>query len=340
MPPRENPSNNDPIRDRTTATSQKRSTRPNCTLAGTPKMSMMAKPSKAEIIKNSQSNIKSVYTARKWLHKHEYIVPGENLSASVLTMALLYLANGCINTTSQLINGIRAVAICLDDITTEQAYPDTVKDAIEVTVTELAMESVTIISNLAENAIKSISEVEVRCKELIRKAQEHSIHKENGDNAQYNSSQNTHWSYADALKRPHPPTRVYEREHSVILAKESMLRKQILIDGIEGTQNSNTELTLKLLMAKANLAINLTENSNPDAVTNKPSEAKIVSAKMLDNKGVVYEATSKEAAASLKRRARDFTAGIGSQAMLKSRNFHLVIEFISTSLDDRLPNIL
>ena len=270
-PPTGNPSSDDPARDRPTATaSQKGSTRPVRTLTGNPEISTTAKPSKAEIVRNSQSNIKNIDAAKKWLYEHEYIVPGENLSASVLTMALLYLANGRINTATQLMNGIRAVAICLDDIASEITHPDTLKDAIETTATELATESATIISNLAENAIKSISEVEARCKELISKAQEHNIHQENRDNAQHNPSQDTHRSYADALRRPHPPARADERKHNVILAKESMMRKQVLIDGIEGTQSNDTELTPKLLVAKANLAIDLIENSNPDAVTDKP----------------------------------------------------------------------
>ena len=334
-PPTGNPSSNDPARDRPTPTaSQKRSARPVHTLTGNPEISMTAKSSKAEIIRNSQSNIKNIDVAKKWLYEHEYIVPDENLSVSTLTMALLYLANRCINTAAQLINGIRAVAICLDDIAPELAHPDTLKDTIETTVTELATESATIISNLAENAIKSISEVEARYKELISKAQEYNIHQENRDDTQHNPSQNTHQSYANGLRRPHPPARADESKHNAILAKESMMRKQILIDGIEGPQSNNTELTPKLLVAKANLAINLIENPNPDALTDKPDGAKIISAKMLGNKGVVYEATSEEAAAWLRKRAKDFTASIGSQATFKNRNFHLVVEFISTSLDD------
>src|SRR5271155_6109714 len=70
-----------------------------------------SKLSKMDIIRDSQSSIKSFDTAKKWLTDHEYVINGEELSVPALVMALLYLANGRLNTTSQLINGIRAAAI-------------------------------------------------------------------------------------------------------------------------------------------------------------------------------------------------------------------------------------
>jgi translation initiation factor 2B subunit (eIF-2B alpha/beta/delta family) len=88
-------------------------------------------------------------------------------------MALLYLANRRVNTVSQLINGIRAVAICLDSATPLATNLDLIKEAIEASTTELMSETTTIISNLAENAIKSISEVEDKCQEFLCKEQEH-----------------------------------------------------------------------------------------------------------------------------------------------------------------------
>src|ERR1700678_2546107 len=134
------------------------STRANRATSSTPEISATTRLSKAEIIKSSQSNIKSTDEAKKWLYEHEYIIQGEELSTPTLSMALLYLANGRVNTISQLINGIRAVAICLDSTTPLATNLDLIKEAIEVSTAELMSETTTIISNLAENAIKSISE--------------------------------------------------------------------------------------------------------------------------------------------------------------------------------------
>src|SRR5277367_1722026 len=89
--------------------------RPACAVvAPNPDAKAPGKPSKSKIIKESQSNIKNTETALKWLADHEYVIQGEDMSVSSLTMALLYLANGRLSTPSQLVNGIRAVALCLD----------------------------------------------------------------------------------------------------------------------------------------------------------------------------------------------------------------------------------
>jgi hypothetical protein len=119
-----------------------------------------------------------------------------------------------------------------------------------------------------------------------------------------------------------------------------MMRKQILVDGIELTQSDSTTLTPKLLVAKANLAIDLMEDLSDDKASNKPKGAKIISAKLLGNKGVVFETTNDETAAWLRKKAKDFTTGMGSQATLKDRNRHLVIEFVAVTLNDQLPNLL
>src|SRR5271156_4854838 len=99
-----------------------------------------------------------------------------------------------------------------------------------------------------------------------------------------------------------------------------MLRKQILVDGIEGMQGETSELTPKLLVAKANLTIDLMANLDLDSTSNKPVNAKIVRARILNNKGVVLEAANEETAAWLRdpKRAKVFAAGIGSQAVLKN----------------------
>src|SRR5271156_6494419 len=97
----------DTVRDRPTSTQPKlapRTTR--ATVAPNNDTRLANKPSKTDIIKDSQLNIKSIEAAKKWLTKHDIIIPGENLTTSTLTMALFYLANGRINTPSQLVNGI------------------------------------------------------------------------------------------------------------------------------------------------------------------------------------------------------------------------------------------
>ena len=255
-------------------------------------------------------------------------------------MALLYLANGRVNTVSQLINGIRAVAICLDSATPLATNLDLIKEAIEASTTELMSETTTIISNLAENTIKSISEVEDKCQEFLRKEQERIDLEDNVEPPQLGHPKTSLRTYAEALRRLCPPEPPNNTKHRVVLAKEAMMRRQILMDGIETSQSDSTTLTPKLLVAKANLAIDLMENRDHDTSSDKPKEAKIVSAKILGNKGVVLETANEETATWLRRHTKDFAAGMGSQAALKERSLHLVVEFVPATLNDQLPNLL
>ena len=119
-----------------------------------------------------------------------------------------------------------------------------------------------------------------------------------------------------------------------------MMRRQILIDGIQISQSDSTSLTPKLLVAKANLAIDLMEDCDQDTPSSKPKEARIVSAKILGNKGVVLETSNEETVTWLRGRAKDFAAGMGGQAALKDRSLHLVVEFVPATLNEQLPDLL
>jgi len=88
-----------------------------------------------------------------------------------------------------------------------------------------------------------------------------------------------------------------------------MFRKQILVNGIEVIQDRTKGLTPKLLVAKANLAINLMLNLNSIATTDKHKNAKIVSAKILSNKDVIFKTVNKGTAIWLsnKKEVKAFT---------------------------------
>src|SRR5271168_2941171 len=107
LSPREISPNINPSNDKQKTTLQRSSTRASRATSSIPEIGATIRLSKAEIIKSSQSNIKSTDTAKKWLYEHEYIIQGEELSIPTLSMALLYLSNGRVNTVTQLVNGIR-----------------------------------------------------------------------------------------------------------------------------------------------------------------------------------------------------------------------------------------
>jgi len=332
----------DTAKDRPTGAPSKATARPTrATVAPITDLRQANKPSKADIIKESQSHIKTTETAKKWLADHDYIIVGEDLSISALTMALFYLANGRVCTSSQLVNGIRAIALCLDEIGVDRGNPSLAKEAAETTASELAAETATILTDLADKAIKSIAEIETKCKEILTEVQTQRSAPESQTNDIQPQPQ-THPSYAEALKKPGHPMTSNDRTHRAVLAKEEMLRKQILVDGIEGIQDGTEGLTPKLLVTKANLAIDLMAVLDPETSSDKPKDAKIVSARVLSNKGVILEAINEDTATWLRgeKSARAFTASISSQAHLKPRAFHIAIEFVPTSLNDQLSSLL
>ena len=71
--------------------------------------------SKAELIQLSQSTIKNKDAGLRWLTKNGLIIPGETTTIATLTMALLCVSNGKYEL-KEMINGTRAVALCLESI--------------------------------------------------------------------------------------------------------------------------------------------------------------------------------------------------------------------------------
>src|ERR1700678_1885389 len=96
---------------------------------------------------------------------------------------------------------IRAVAICLDSALPMSSNLNLIKDAIEASTTELMSETTSIIFTLAENTIKSISEVEKKCQEILCKEQECTSVKDNVTSPQPGHPQLAYQTYTEALRR-------------------------------------------------------------------------------------------------------------------------------------------
>ena len=255
-------------------------------------------------------------------------------------MALLYLANGRVNTVSQLINGIRAVAICLDSATPLATNLDLIKEAIEASTAELSQKPPPSYPISPKTPSSQSPKTKTNAKSSYAKNKNASTSRTTWNSPQLEHPKISLQTYTEALRRSCPPEPPNNTKHRAVLAKEAMMRRQILMDGIETSQSDSTTLTPKLLVAKANLAIDLMENRDHDTSSDKPKEAKIVSAKILGNKGVVLETANEETATWLRRHTKDFAAGMGSQAALKERSLHLVVEFVPATLNDQLPNLL
>ena len=64
------------------------------------------------VLRDSRAHLNSATSAKKWLTKEELLIDGEGVTTSSLAQALLWTAAGEKNTVEQLVDSIRAVALC------------------------------------------------------------------------------------------------------------------------------------------------------------------------------------------------------------------------------------
>src|SRR5271168_1917696 len=65
-------------------------------------------------LKDSRASINNEAKAKGWLIKEELLIEGEVVTPTALLQALMWLAAGERNMVEQLVDGIRAVALCLE----------------------------------------------------------------------------------------------------------------------------------------------------------------------------------------------------------------------------------
>jgi len=94
---------------------------------------------KDDLVKESQAVIKGPESARKWLTENELVLKGEELTMSTMTSTLLQLCSGRFHQPKDMVCGMRATAICMEEIIrtrhTANAL-DTVKEQVEDIVKE------------------------------------------------------------------------------------------------------------------------------------------------------------------------------------------------------------
>src|SRR5271154_7567644 len=65
-------------------------------------------------LKDSRLNVVNTASAKKWLTKEELLIDEEDVSTTSLAQALMWLAAGNKCSVEQLVDSIRAVALCLE----------------------------------------------------------------------------------------------------------------------------------------------------------------------------------------------------------------------------------
>lgn len=326
---------------------------------------------KRELIKNSQSVIKDTESAEKWLIDSTYIVKGENITTAALSMALLYIANGNISTYTKLIDGIRAVAICLGQLQpqshTEDVAETITRRAVKA-IEEAAAEAIEEIGGIAENCNRTMDEIrreetegrrraaEER-KEADRKRKEKGAEEpgekeieENGerptnDNPPTTTSADRSYAKVASAAQTRTADRG-EREEGrgerlsteeakrrrEVREREDRRMKQILIDGIKNLEG----VTEGELVEKANKAwkeIEKVVEEEEEGRSAAEREGRFVAAKKLRNGGIIMETNREGIARGLNtpRIRKAFEEAYGGGAEVKERLYSLIIEFIPTS---------
>jgi len=75
-----------------------------------------ARKNKDDLVKDSQTVIRGPESAKKWLTENELTLKGEELTMSSMAAALLQLCSGRFHQLKDMICGMRAIAICMEEI--------------------------------------------------------------------------------------------------------------------------------------------------------------------------------------------------------------------------------
>jgi hypothetical protein len=116
-------------------------------------------------LKDSRAAINSVTKAKGWLVKEELLINGEVTSPTALLQALMWLAAGERNTVEQLVDSIRAVAMCLEDWGREAALEATntsIKEVMALWVEEAKKELHRVAEEVTAEVKKSFETTEGR----------------------------------------------------------------------------------------------------------------------------------------------------------------------------------
>ncbi|KAF8873673.1 hypothetical protein CPB84DRAFT_1894040 [Gymnopilus junonius] len=287
-------------------------------------MTPLMKTLKAELIRNSQSSIRGIEKARKWLDDSTYTVKGKALTKGSLAMALLYLATGDIVKPKQLIDGMQAIAICLDVLPSEDRR-GTVLEEAKGAIAEVVQEVTNMLADLAAKTQK-----------LLKKAREE-------DKEQQGATRVMGWGvrgrHADqAASKSYSAALLYSGIATPmgVYGQEEMHRWQVLMDGVEGMKNVTDGLSPKQLVAKVNLAVEkiMVEWADKD----QPESEKFVAVRVLINEEVVLEMEMEEAANWLRKAEvhKAFEKNFGGSAVIEDRSYNIVVEYLPASLKETL----
>lgn len=324
---------------------------------------------KKELIVNSQSTIKDKTMAEKWLVESSYLVKGETLSTAALAMALLYITNGNITTYAKLIDGMRAVALCMLDQQPDERAKEIANEIIEAAkdaIDEATIEAKENIAAVTENCIRTMEEAAEKRRGEDTKEREEPNTEEGEWRAEESANggrratqqQGPQTTYANVAARKQDPTtnllratipnstddtenitKEEKRRREDIMEREERREKQVLIDNMKNWEKvEEGEMVRKANEAWKRMEETVAEEIEVDREIIELG-GKFVAARKLKNGGIIMEAN----AANIITWMRDpmvklkFEEEMGEGIVVKERLYTLIVEFVSTTLKHTLP---
>ena len=288
-------------------------------------------------LKDSRSNINSATTAKKWLVKEELLIDGEEMTPAALAQALMWLAASDKSTIEQLVDGIRAVAVCLEGCSSGE-----VVDAAIVEIKETAATWVEEAKKVVHKAVEEIVEMaKKKVEEGGRKSWADPL--DERDQELGRGTTRTTPSYAQMVvaepRRNSMGDVRIDHDHA---AREALKRRRVLIDGVEGTRSAAGGLTPAEIIQKANIALTAARIETEGSGIEPEIDPKAIAVKVLENGGVVLELETEEAASWVmdSEVRKVFESNFGGSAKLVDKLFQVVACFLPVTLRDTLADTI
>lgn len=296
-----------------------------------------------------------------------YITDGEPITTTTIAAALLLMTTYKYPNHNTWIDGMRAAAICIDNIQHEEAIKIITEEAT-ARITEVANQITQNMTEVIDNANQKLQQEDEKRKKEIAEAdrQRQEIDKTREEVLE---------KLKEAAQPPQGPTQTSEEKKSYadtltaiiestkrntaaatgktesdirreqdINAREAKRGKQILIDGLANILGRNA--TPEEVLTKVNEAwkaipdVVVAEDDEYDSY-DKPEGIKFVTARLLSNGGVILEINTFYGTHFLKHPAvrRHFQKTLGKDVSIKDRQYSILVEFLPITLQQRLADM-
>ena len=292
----------------------------------------------ASTLKESRNTLNNPAAARKWLAKEELLIDGEDVTLASLAQALLWVAAGERNTVEQLVDAIRAVALCLEECEG--------REVVESAIIEIKQSAVLWAEEAKGMLQKATDEIVEEAKKKVNEGVKKSWAERMDDEDELgipNQSQAGR-SYAHAVAKGRGKSSqcgLSQVDHDFMASKE-LKRRKVLIDGIEGLGNAAGGLNAREIVEKANIALTAARLGTEGNGMEPSIDPKAVAAKVLENGGVVLELETEEAVEwlTIPEVRKAFEENFGGSAKLVDQQFHVVVSFLPVTLRDTLEVVI